>query len=144
MSSGQYGCLQFGLGLEEVATSDRLSFDALARRILDVALPRSRYSPHTGNQYQAPPISQSPAQARSATLGVSMSPHPYTAGLGNSLSKPPAASNRPPARLEFKESPFFTIIEALTPVVECKSMSLWQSSVDHSSLTLSSSRTNPG
>ncbi|OGE56333.1 hypothetical protein PENARI_c003G08963 [Penicillium arizonense] len=106
--------------LEEVATSDRLSFDALARRILDVALPRSRYSAHTGNQYQAPPISQSPAQARSATLGVSMSPHPYTAGPGNSLSKPPAASNRPPGRLEFKESPFFTIIEALTPVVECK------------------------
>jgi E3 SUMO-protein ligase PIAS1 len=112
------------LGLEEVANSDRLSFDALARRILDVALPRSRYSPHTGNQYQAPPISQSPAQARSVNLGVSMSPHSYTAGTGNPLSKPTTTSHRPSGRLEFKESPFFTIVEALTPVVECKSMSL--------------------
>ncbi|OQD86271.1 hypothetical protein PENANT_c008G08484 [Penicillium antarcticum] len=105
--------------LEEVATSDRLSFDALARRILDAALPKSRFQPHDSNQYPAPPITQSPAQARSTTLGVSMSPHPYTAGPGSSLAKPPAP-HRPPGRLEFKESPFFTILEALTPVVECK------------------------
>ncbi|KAJ5302048.1 hypothetical protein N7508_006911 [Penicillium antarcticum] len=119
MSSGQHGRSQFGLGLEEVATSDRLSFDALARRILDAALPKSRFQPHDSNQYPAPPITQSPAQARSTTLGVSMSPHPYTAGPGSSLAKPPAP-HRPPGRLEFKESPFFTILEALTPVVECK------------------------
>ncbi|KAJ5753835.1 uncharacterized protein N7511_007988 [Penicillium nucicola] len=105
--------------LESLAASDRLSFDALARRILDAALPKSRLQAPNSNQFPAPPIAQSPAQARSTALGVSMSPHPYAAGPGSSLSKPPAP-HRPPNRLEFKESPFFTIVEALTPVVECK------------------------
>ncbi|KAJ5715043.1 uncharacterized protein N7483_012224 [Penicillium malachiteum] len=50
----------------------------------------------------APAAQQTPSQPRS-TLGNSMSPHPHTSGA-----------------IIFKDSPFFTILAPLTPVVECK------------------------
>lgn len=39
--------------------------------------------------------------------------------------KPPAAAHKSPGPLIFKESPFYTILEPLTAVVECKGMLLY-------------------
>ncbi|KAJ9484046.1 hypothetical protein VN97_g9341 [Penicillium thymicola] len=107
--------------IESLAESDPVSFDALARRIRATAFPNTvPYQSPTRPQYQPSPVSQSPAQARSAPLGVSMSPHPYSSGGSAPLMKPPVATHKSPGPLIFKESPFYTILEPLTAVVECK------------------------
>lgn len=112
------------IGIQSLAESDPVSFDALARRIRATAFPNTvPYQSPARPQYQPPPVSQSPAQARSAPLGVSMSPHSYS-GPSAPLMKPPAAAHKSPGPLIFKESPFYTILEPLTAVVECKGMSL--------------------
>lgn len=131
------------IGIESLAESDPVSFDALARRIRATAFPNTvSYQSPTRPQYQPSPVSQSPAQARSAPLGVSMSPHPYSGGSAP-LMKPPAAAHKSPGPLIFKESPFYTILEPLTAVVECKGMLLcW--SLSNICLISSSSRTNTG
>ncbi|CAI7583756.1 hypothetical protein N7527_005644 [Penicillium freii] len=121
--SGLKATLQFRIiqRIESLAESDPVSFDALARRIRATAFPNTvPYQSPTRPQYQPSPVSQSPAQARSAPLGVSMSPHPYSSGGSAPLMKPPAAAHKSPGPLIFKESPFYTIIEPLTAVVECK------------------------
>ena len=53
-----------------------------------------------------------------------MSPHPYS-GPSAPLMKPPVAAHKSSGPLIFKESPFYTILEPLTPVVECKGMLLY-------------------
>ncbi|KAJ5476008.1 transcriptional regulator family: Zinc fingerMIZ-type [Penicillium sp. IBT 31633x] len=122
--SGLKATLQFRIiqRLQFLSESDTISFDALARRIRATAFPNTvPYQSHTGPQYQPPPpVSQSPAQSRSTAPGISMSPHPYTSGPSAPLVKPPVAAHKSPGPLIFKESPFFTILESLTPVVECK------------------------
>lgn len=113
------------IGIESLAESDPVSFDALARRIRATAFPNTvPYQSPTRPQYQPSPVSQSPAQARSAPLGVSMSPHPYSSGGSAPLMKPPVAAHKSPGPLIFKESPFYTILEPLTAIVECKGMLL--------------------
>ncbi|KGO70343.1 Zinc finger, RING/FYVE/PHD-type [Penicillium expansum] len=121
--SGLKATLQFRIiqRIQSLAESDPVSFDALARRIRATAFPNTvPYQSPTRPQYQPSPVSQSPAQARSAPLGVSMSPHPYSTGPSAPLMKPPAAAHKSPGPLIFKESPFYTILEPLTAVVECK------------------------
>lgn len=39
--------------------------------------------------------------------------------------KPPVAAHKSSGPLVFKESPFYTILEPLTPIVECKGMLLY-------------------
>lgn len=53
-----------------------------------------------------------------------MSPHLYSSGPSAPLMKPHAAAHKSPGPLIFKESPFYTILEPLTAVVECKGMLL--------------------
>jgi E3 SUMO-protein ligase PIAS1 len=114
-----------GIGLQSLSESDTVSFDALARRIRATAFPGTvPYLSPTG-PYQPAPVSQSPTQGRSTALGISMSPLSYTSGPSAPLMNPPAAAHKSPGPLVFKESPFYTILEPLTPVVECKGMSQW-------------------
>lgn len=126
-SLGKLSTLTNELGLQSLSESDTIGFDALARRIRATAFPNTMpYQSHAGPQYQPPPpVSQSPVQSRSTAPGISMSPHPYTSGPSAPLMKPPVAAHQSPGPLVFKESPFFTILESLTPVVECKGMALW-------------------
>lgn len=64
--------------------------------------------PSTLHQYRPPPIPPPPsAQPRPDALGI-MAPNSYASGLG------------PAGPLIFKESPFYTVLQPLTPVVECK------------------------
>jgi E3 SUMO-protein ligase PIAS1 len=114
------------IGIQSLAESDPVSFDALARRIRATAFPNTvPYQSPTRPQYQPSPVSQSPAQARSAPLGVSMSPHPYSSGPSAPLMKPPVTAHKSSGPLIFKESPFYTILEPLTPIVECKGTLLY-------------------
>ncbi|CAI7628980.1 unnamed protein product [Penicillium glandicola] len=111
--------------IESLAESDPVSFDALARRIRATTFPNTApntaaYQSPARPQYQPSPVSQSPAQARSAPLGVSISPHLYSSGPSAPLMKPLASTHQSPGPLIFKESPFYTILEPLTAVVECK------------------------
>ncbi|KAJ5779035.1 transcriptional regulator family: Zinc finger MIZ-type [Penicillium paradoxum] len=121
--SGLKATLQFRIieRLQLLSESDAVSFDALARRIRATAFPNTApYQSPSGPRYQPPPVSQSPAQSRSTAHGISMSPHPHPSGPSAPLMKPPASAHTSPGPLVFKESPFFTILEPLTPVVECK------------------------
>ncbi|KAJ6120234.1 transcriptional regulator family: Zinc finger MIZ-type [Penicillium sp. IBT 18751x] len=92
--------------LERLANSEGNSarYDALRRLIFHTAVPgASTFQANTAFQLQNPTVShQAPSQARSTPLGASMSPHSHT------------------GHLTFKESPFFTIVTHLTPIVECK------------------------
>ncbi|KAJ5545348.1 transcriptional regulator family: Zinc finger MIZ-type [Penicillium sp. DV-2018c] len=120
--SGLKATLQFRIiqRLQTLSESDTVSFNALARRIRATAFPGTApYSTPTG-PYPPAPVSQSPTQGRSTALGISMSPHSYTSGPSAPLMNPPAAAHKSPGPLIFKESPFYTILEPLTPVVECK------------------------
>lgn len=109
------------IGLQNLSESDTVSYDALAVLIRSILWPHSVSSVgHAEPQYQAPPVSQSPAQARSTAPGISMSPFTYTTGPNAPAMKAPVPKS--PGPLIFKDSPFFTVIESLTPVVECKSM----------------------
>lgn len=49
-----------------------------------------------------------------------MPSHTYNPGSSVPVMTTPAPN--PSGPLVFKESPFFTVVESLTPVVECKSM----------------------
>ncbi|KAJ5504681.1 Zinc finger RING/FYVE/PHD-type [Penicillium fimorum] len=121
--SGLKATLQFRIiqRIQSLAESDPVSFDDLARRIRATAFPNTvQYQSPSRPQYQPSPVSQSPAQTRPAPLGVSMSPHPYSSGPSAPLMNPPAAAHLSPGPLVFKESPFYTILEPLTAVVECK------------------------
>ncbi|KAJ5972660.1 transcriptional regulator family: Zinc finger MIZ-type [Penicillium vulpinum] len=120
--SGLKATLQFRIiqRIQSLAESDPVSFDALARRIRATTFPNTvPYQSPSRPQYQPSPASQSPAQTRPPPLGVSMSPHSYS-GPSAPLMKPPAAAHISPGPLIFKESPFYTILEPLTAVVECK------------------------
>jgi E3 SUMO-protein ligase PIAS1 len=110
------------IGIQSLAESDPVSFDALARRIRATAFPNTAQYSSSRPQYQPSPVSQSPAQTRPAPLGVSMPPHQYSSGPSAPLMNPPTAAHKSSGPLIFKESPFYTILEPLTPIVECKSM----------------------
>ncbi|KAJ5362279.1 transcriptional regulator family: Zinc finger MIZ-type [Penicillium brevicompactum] len=119
--SGLKATLQFRIihRLQNLAESDTVSYEALVAYIRSIIWPHSASSlGHSEPQYQAPPVSQSPAQARSTGPGISMSPFTYTTGPSAPVMKAPAPKS--PGPLIFKDSPFFTVIESLTPVVECK------------------------
>ncbi|CAG8403183.1 unnamed protein product [Penicillium salamii] len=118
--SGVKAALQFRIihRLQSLAESDTVSYDVLATQIRSTAFPNSApYSAPAGQHYQAPPV-QSPAQARSTAPGISLSPYPYTPGPSAPVMKTPAPKS--PGPLVFKDSPFFAVVESLTPVVECK------------------------
>ncbi|KAJ5139105.1 transcriptional regulator family: Zinc finger MIZ-type [Penicillium bovifimosum] len=120
--SGLKATLQFRIiqRLQYLSESDSVGFDTLARRIRATTFPNTvSYQSPTG-LYQPAPVSQSPAQGRSTAHGISMSPLSYTSGPSAPLMNPPAAAHKSPGPLVFKDSPFYTILEPLTPVVECK------------------------
>ncbi|KAJ6024503.1 hypothetical protein N7540_005300 [Penicillium herquei] len=87
-----------------LSNGNNVRYDALRRRIQQTHIPGSTvFQANPSPPYQhAPAAQQTPSQPRS-TLGNSMSPHPHTSGA-----------------IIFKDSPFFTILAPLTPVVECK------------------------
>ncbi|KAJ5936458.1 hypothetical protein N7454_005093 [Penicillium verhagenii] len=92
--------------LERVCHSEgnSIRYDTLRRRILQTALPGSTvFQANPSPQFQQSPISQPSASQPRSLLGGSMSPHPHPSGP-----------------IGFKESPFFTVVKSLTPVVECK------------------------
>lgn len=110
-------------GLQSLAESDTVSYDVLATRIRSTAFPNSApYPSHPAQQHQVPPVSRAPAQSGSAALRFSMPSHPYNPGSNVPVMTTPAPN--PSGPLIFKESPFFNVVESLTPVVECKSMFL--------------------
>lgn len=92
--------------LERLAASEGngARYDALRRLIFHTAVPgTSSFQSNAGFQHQGPTVSHpAPSQARSTPLGASMSPHSHT------------------GHITFKDSPFFTILSHLTPIVECK------------------------
>ncbi|KAJ5752344.1 transcriptional regulator family: Zinc finger MIZ-type [Penicillium odoratum] len=79
-------------------------YDTLKRRILRTGLPGSTvFQAVPSPQFQQSPISHPlPVSQPRSALG-SMSPHPHPSGP-----------------IGFKDSPFFTVVKALTPVIECK------------------------
>ncbi|KAJ5719564.1 hypothetical protein N7493_007142 [Penicillium malachiteum] len=87
-----------------MSNGNNVRYDALRRRILQTHIPGSTvFQANPSPPYQhAPAAQQTPSQPRS-TVGSSMSPHPHNSGP-----------------IVFKDSPFFTILAPLTPVVECK------------------------
>ncbi|KAJ6109774.1 hypothetical protein N7486_002009 [Penicillium sp. IBT 16267x] len=88
-----------------------IRYDTLRHRILQTGLPGSTvFQANPNPQFQHPPISQPSASQPQITLGGSMSPHPHPSGSIKNAYRP----------IGFKESPFFTVVKSLTPVVECK------------------------
>ncbi|KAJ5279895.1 transcriptional regulator family: Zinc finger MIZ-type [Penicillium angulare] len=79
-------------------------YDALRRRIIEVCLPGSHaFDPTPNPRFQNSPAAPQTSSQRRLTVGNSMSPHPHTSGP-----------------IVFKDSPFFTVIAPVTPIVECK------------------------
>ncbi|KAJ5884132.1 uncharacterized protein N7473_011018 [Penicillium subrubescens] len=94
--------------LERLANSEGngARYDALRRRIYQTAIPGASAFQSSSPSYQLPPpptAQATPSQPRPASLGGTMAPH--------------ASSH---SHLAFKESPFFTILNPLTKVMECK------------------------
>lgn len=94
--------------IEELVQEGRIDrYDHLRRFIYSMAQ-RSMPGPSTlstpYHQYQPHSIAHSlPTQNRSSPLGIPIPSQPFTSG-----------------RLTFKDSPFYKILEPLTPAVECK------------------------
>ncbi|KAJ5491593.1 hypothetical protein N7539_003160 [Penicillium diatomitis] len=94
--------------LDRLAASEGngVRFDALKARIFQITIPGAStfQASSPGYQLPHPPTAPStPSQPR---------PHPMGAG--------PTLASGGPGRLSFKESPFYTVIMPLTPVMECK------------------------
>ncbi|KAJ5107550.1 transcriptional regulator family: Zinc finger MIZ-type [Penicillium angulare] len=98
-------------------------YDALRRRIIEVCLPGSHaFDPAPNPRFQNSPAAPQTSSQPRPTVGSSMSPHPHTSGSATLITDieltAPLMFHIGP--IVFKDSPFFTVVAPVTPIVECK------------------------